>query len=620
VTGYGKEYEVIVVGAGHAGCEAALAAARMGCSVLLLTMGLDTVAMMSCNPAIGGLAKGHLVHEVDALGGEMALNIDATAIQFRRLNTRKGPAVRATRAQADRMAYSARMKRVLEAEPLLDLKQGVVTALKTKAGQVVGVKTREGIDFLGRSVVLTTGTFMRGLIHVGLNNYSGGRAGEPASDGLSDCLRDLGFRVGRLKTGTPARLSARSIDFAKLEKQYGDKEIRPFSFLTKRIEMEQAPCHIAYTNEKTHEIIRQNLDRSPLYSGVIEGVGPRYCPSIEDKVVRFAERSSHQTFLEPEGRQSDEIYPSGMSTSLPPDVQIAFYRSMVGLEQVEIMRPGYAIEYDFVEPTQLRPTLETMEVSGLYHAGQVNGTSGYEEAAAQGLLAGINAALQVIDRDQIIVRRDQAYLGVMVDDLVTQTTREPYRMFTSRSEYRLLLREDNADQRLTELGHTIGLVSDLRWDLYRKKQDEYEAGKQILSGQKIKPSNGAAIASLGIKGLRNGISFEELLRRPEIEIAHLASIGNELSGLSSAVLEQLEISTKYEGYILRQLEQVKRFREMEDVLIPDSMNYEQVVGISNEVREKLIEVRPGTLGQAGRIQGVTPAAIAVLNVHLRKKG
>jgi len=618
VAGYGKEYAVIVVGAGHAGCEAALASARMGCSTLLLTMGLDTVAMMSCNPAIGGLAKGHLVHEVDALGGEMALNIDATGIQFRRLNTRKGPAVRATRAQADRMAYSARMKKTLEIEPLLDLKQGVVTSLLTSSGRVVGVKTREGIDFSGRSVVLTTGTFMRGLIHVGLSNYSGGRAGEPASEGLSDCLRDLGFRVGRLKTGTPARLSGRSIDFSKLEKQAGDEVIRPFSFLTNSLELEQAPCHIAYTNEKTHEIIRNSLDRSPLYSGVIEGVGPRYCPSIEDKVVRFPERNSHQTFLEPEGCHSDEVYPSGMSTSLPPDVQLDFYRSMVGLEQVEIMRPGYAIEYDFVEPTQLRPTLETRNVPGLYHAGQVNGTSGYEEAAAQGLLAGINAALQVTGREPITVGRDQAYLGVMVDDLVTQPTNEPYRMFTSRSEYRLLLREDNADQRLTELGRSVGLVSDLRWGAYQKKLEEYHRGVELLSKQKIKPSNLTALESLGVSGLRNGVSFEELLRRPEISIDALVLLGEGLADLEPAVLEQLEIATKYEGYIQRQREQVSRFREMEEVRIPATTDFSQVEGISNEVREKLIEIKPGTLGQAGRIQGVTPAALAVLNIHLRK--
>lgn len=618
MTGYGKEYAVIVVGAGHAGCEAALASARMGCPTLLLTMGLDTVAMMSCNPAIGGLAKGHLVHEVDALGGEMGLNIDATGIQFRRLNTRKGPAVRATRAQADRMLYSARMKHVLESEHLLDLKQGVVTSLKVKSGRVVGVETRDGIDFMGQSVVLTTGTFMQGLIHVGLNNYSGGRAGEPASLGLSDCLRDLGFRVGRLKTGTPARLSARSINFDKLERQAGDEVVKPFSFTTDLLELEQEPCYIAYTNEQTHDIIRSSLDRSPLYSGVIEGVGPRYCPSIEDKVVRFPERTSHQTFLEPEGRLSDEIYPSGMSTSLPPDVQLKFYRSMVGLEQVEIMRPGYAIEYDFVEPTQLRPTLETRDIAGLYHAGQVNGTSGYEEAAAQGLLAGVNAALKVSERDQIIMGRDQAYIGVMVDDLVTQSTSEPYRMFTSRSEYRLLLREDNADQRLTELGRSIGLVSDLRWERYQKKMDEYAKGKASLCEQKVKPSDTEDLSRLSIERLRNGVSLEELLRRPEVSIEDISCLGRGLERLSPAVLEQLEIATKYEGYIQRQLEQVSRFREIENVKIPDSVDYMSVEGISNEVREKLLEIKPETLGQAGRIQGVTPAAIAVLNIHLRK--
>ncbi|MDT8420912.1 MAG: tRNA uridine-5-carboxymethylaminomethyl(34) synthesis enzyme MnmG [Desulfuromonadales bacterium] len=616
---YGKKYQVIVVGAGHAGCEAALAAARMGCRTLLLTMGLDTVAMMSCNPAIGGLAKGHLVHEVDALGGEMALNIDSTAIQFRRLNTRKGPAVRATRAQADRMAYSARMKRVLESEPSLDLKQGVVVSVETVSGRVVGVKTREGVDFYGRTVVLTTGTFMRGLIHVGLNNYSGGRAGEPASLGLSDCLRDLGFAVGRSKTGTPARLAGRSIDFSKLERQEGDDRIKPFSFLSNAPDIVQAPCHIAYTNEQTHEIIRNSLDRSPLYSGVIEGVGPRYCPSIEDKVVRFPERNAHQTFLEPEGRNSDEVYPSGMSTSLPPDVQLLFYRSMVGLENVEIMRPGYAIEYDFVEPTQIRPTLEAREVAGLFHAGQINGTSGYEEAAAQGLLAGINAALQATERSPITVGRDQAYLGVMVDDLVTQPTLEPYRMFTSRSEYRLLLREDNADQRLTELGRSVGLVSDQRWRSYQEKMDGLGRGRSRLAEQKITPADSAKVDSLGLKGLRNGVSFEEVLRRPEIGMDHLVKLDPDLARLAPAILEQLEISTKYEGYIQRQLEQVARFRELEQVRIPGTLDFATIEGLSNEVREKLIEVQPETLGQAGRIQGVTPAALAVLNIHLRKK-
>ena len=618
MSGYGKEYQVIVVGAGHAGCEAALAAARMGCTTLLLTMGLDVVAQMSCNPAIGGLAKGHLVHEIDALGGEMGLNIDDTAIQFRRLNTRKGPAVRASRAQADRMAYSARMKRVLEGEPNLDLKQGAVVALEVDGKGIRGVRTRDGLHFVGRNVVLTTGTFMRGLIHVGLENYAGGRAGEPASEGLSDCLRDLGFSVGRLKTGTPARLSRRSIDFTKLQIQSGDELARGFSFLNPGGRLEQLPCHIANTNERTHEIIRNNLHRSPLYSGVIEGIGPRYCPSIEDKVVRFPERTSHQTFLEPEGRYSAEIYPSGMSTSLPPDVQLQFYRSMVGLEQVEIMRPGYAIEYDFVEPVQLQKNLETKKIKGLFHAGQINGTSGYEEAAGQGIVAGINAACRALERDFLILGRDQAYIGVMIDDLTTQETTEPYRMFTSRSEYRLLLREDNADQRLTPLGREVGLVKDSRWQLFANKREAFSGGLELLEKTRLSPRNQELLQQLGIEKPTQGLSFKELLRRPEILIEHLVPWIEGLETCSDEVLEQIEIAVKYEGYIKRQNEQVDRMAGMEKQKLPQELDYASISGLSQEVREKLTRIQPETLGQASRIQGVTPAAIAVLGVHLKR--
>lgn len=616
---YGKEYDVIVVGAGHAGCEAALASARMGCSTLLLTMGLDTIAQMSCNPSIGGLAKGHLVAEIDALGGEMGLNIDATGIQFRRLNMKKGPAVRAGRAQADRMAYSARMKSVIENEPLLDLKQGTVDDIYVERGKIKGLKIREGLDFYGHTVVLTTGTFMRGLIHVGLNSYAGGRAGEPAAERLSESLKKFDIAVGRLKTGTPARLAARSIDYKKLENQPGDKAIKPFSFMTDKITQPQVDCYISYTNEKTHQIIRDNLKKSALFSGNIEGRGPRYCPSIEDKVVRFPDKTSHQTFIEPEGLLSKEMYPSGMSTSLPPDVQLKFFRTMIGLENVEMMRPGYAIEYDFVEPTQLKMTLETRQVEGLYHAGQINGTSGYEEAAAQGLLAGINAALKCKGEEQLIIGRDQGYIGVMVDDLVTQPTTEPYRMFTSRSEYRLLLREDNADQRLTPLGRRLGLVSDERWQRYQEKQAQVEAGKSFLEEKRVTSADKQIVERFSLGDLRSGVSLEVLLRRPEIEIVRLAEEFSELQQMSSAALEQLEIAVKYSGYIDRQLEMVERFKEYEEVKIPADIDYGNVDSLSTEVREYLHKVRPLTLGQASRIQGVTPAAIAILNVYLRKK-
>ena len=619
---YETIYGVIVVGAGHAGCEAALAAARMGCRTLLLNMSLDGIAVMSCNPSIGGLAKGHLVREIDALGGEMGKNIDATGIQFRVLNTRKGPAVRAGRAQADKQLYRLRMKQVLEHQSYLDIKQAEVTALYFEQGVIKGVETRSGIRFLGETVVLTTGTFMRGLIHIGLINYSGGRAGDLPSLGLSDQLRDIGFGVGRLKTGTPARLDGRTIDFSKLEAQYSDDPPVPFSFSTERITMQQIPCYIAYTNPRTHEIIRGGLDRSPLYAGVIEGIGPRYCPSIEDKVVRFPEKERHQTFIEPEGLDTVEYYPSGMSTSLPIDVQIAFYRSMVGLEQVEIMRPAYGIEYDYVDPVELHATLETKRTPNLFHAGQINGTSGYEEAAGQGILAGINAALRVKGEDLITLGRHEAYIGVMVDDLVTLGTKEPYRMFTSRAEYRLLLREDNADMRLRDLGYRLGLVDQQTYDYFCDKRNQItqEIARLSTTRMDLTPEQRGCCEALGCSDIQKGTSLEHFLRRPEVTYDDIASFDPVAESIRADVRDQVAINIKYKGYIDRQEEQIERLRRYEEVSIPADFSYDSLPGLTTEVREKLEKYRPDTLGQALRIQGVTPAAISVITISLKGRG
>ncbi len=601
---YSKKYDVVVVGAGHAGCEAALASARMGMSTLLLTMNLDSVARMSCNPAIGGLAKGHIVREIDALGGEMARNIDKTGIQFRRLNMSKGPAVRATRAQADKAWYRRAMKETVEGQENLDLKQGMAVRLLAESGRVSGIIDQLGTEYRAQAVVLTTGTFLNGLIHIGESRFPAGRAGEFPARGLSESLSEYGFPLGRLKTGTPPRIDAKSIDFGRLKPQPGDSPPPPFSFSTERITNRQLPCYITYTNEKTHELILGNLDRSPLYSGTIKGIGPRYCPSIEDKVVRFADKERHQVFLEPEGYDTAEYYANGISTSLPADVQTALVRTINGLENAELMRPGYAIEYDYVPPTELMPSLMTKRISGLFHAGQINGTSGYEEAAGQGIIAGINAAKFVRGEEPLVLGRDEAYIGVMIDDLVTKGVDEPFRMFTSRAEYRLLLREDNADIRLMEKGFTLGLVSDEVYRKFLKKREQIERELARLER-----------AYGEIDGAK--IPLKEMLKRPETAYARLLETYPPETPVDQPAAEQVEILVKYEGYIKRQAGEVERLKRYDEKLIPRGFDY-SLPGLSREAREKLAKVGPRSVGQAGRIPGITPAAAAIILVALEK--
>ncbi|MDO9288613.1 MAG: tRNA uridine-5-carboxymethylaminomethyl(34) synthesis enzyme MnmG [Thermodesulfovibrionales bacterium] len=615
-----RDYDVIVIGAGHAGCEAALAASRMGFSTCLFTMNLDTIAQMSCNPAIGGLAKGHIVREIDALGGEMAKVTDKAGIQFRVLNKSKGPAVWSLRAQADRVLYRLEMRKVLESQQTLDIKQASVEKIIAETGKVNGILTSLGIFYGAPAVIVTTGTFLKGLIHIGLDNFQAGRAGEFPSVGLSASLKELGLEMGRLKTGTPPRLDAKTIDFSKTEPQYGDDPPVPFSHSTEKIMSPQLPCFITYTNSETHRIIRENLDRSPLYSGRIQGIGPRYCPSIEDKVVRFSEKPRHQVFLEPEGLETKEYYANGISTSLPYDVQVRLVRTIPGLEKTEIMRPGYAIEYDFVYPTQIKHSLETKLISGLFLAGQINGTSGYEEAAAQGLMAGINAGLKLKGKEPLILQRSEAYIGVLIDDLVTKGTSEPYRMFTSRAEYRLLLRHDNADLRLMEKGFSYGLITDTQFKKFEEKRRLIDEEIERLKKTRLKPSQiNGELAALNASPVSEDINLENLLKRPEVKYAFIKKFSPSEKSLSPDIEKQVEIQTKYNGYIIRQMELAEKLKKIEKKGIPEGFDYKSVNGLSTEILEKLQKVMPANMGQAGRIPGITPAALSLLLINIEKK-
>ncbi|MCD6309280.1 MAG: tRNA uridine-5-carboxymethylaminomethyl(34) synthesis enzyme MnmG [Candidatus Eremiobacteraeota bacterium] len=616
-----KTYDVIVIGGGHAGIEAALVASRMCCNTVLISMNLDTLGQMSCNPAIGGVAKGHLVKEIDALGGEMGRAADACGLQFRRLNSSKGPAVRSSRAQCDRMLYQAYMKHVLENQDNLELLQGTAVEILQSSGEVQGIRLLTGDVVFGHTAIIAPGTFLNGLLHIGLRSFPGGRMGDFPSNELAESIRKLGFETGRFKTGTCARLDARTIDFTRLKIQPGDKEPIPFSADTDSFPEPQLPCYITYTNPETHKIIRENLDRSPLYSGKITGRGVRYCPSIEDKIVKFAERDHHQIFLEPEGRNTNEIYPNGISTSLPIDVQEAFIHTIEGLESARIMRPGYGIEHDYCDPTQLYPTLETKIIKNLYFAGQINGTTGYEEAGAQGLIAGINAALKTRGKPPFVLGRDQAYIGVLIDDLVTRGTDEPYRMFTSRAEYRLVLREDNADLRLSQAGYEIGLLSQERYEKFSKKRATLASEMKRLKNTRITPSDeiNMILEELGTSRLHSGISLEELLRRPEFSYNDIPRLLPGWEPAPKNIAEQVEIQIQYSGFLDRQEEEIRKSREMEELPIPPDTDYENIASLSREIRDKLSRIRPMTLGQASRIPGITPAAISALLIHCKRR-